>query len=61
MANQVIEDTDKEAFGVSDVESEADSMPDLISVSDLSDQEDVGSEDRDEPHDWFSYVGDGFV
>ena len=36
-------------------------MPDLISVSDLSDQEDVGSEDRDEPHDWFSYVGDGFV
>lgn len=38
-ANQAIEDSDDEAFGVSDIESVADSMPALMSVSDSDESE----------------------
>ena len=36
-ANQVVEDLDKEAFGISDSDSVADSMPNLESITNLSD------------------------
>ena len=55
-ANQVIDNSDDEAFGVSDIESDTDSMPELETIYDSN--EEVDGVDDETVKDWFSDVGD---
>ena len=51
-----MDDSDNEAFGVSNIESDTDSMPRLGTVYDS--KEEVYSVDDETVKDWFSDVGD---
>lgn len=55
-ANQVVDDSDDKVFGVSDIESDTDSMPGLETVYDS--KEGVDSVDDKAAEDWLSDVGD---
>ena len=55
-ANQVVDDSDDEAFGISDTESDTDSMPELVTVCDS--EEEADGIDNEMAEDWFSDFGD---
>ena len=57
-ANQVTDDSDDEAFGVSDIESDAESMPKLESVCDSDEFDNTRNEAL---KDWFSDVASNWV
>ena len=57
-ANQVTDDSDDEAFGISNIESDAESMPILESVCDSDEFNDTRSE---APEDWFLDVASDWV
>lgn len=56
-ANQVADDSDEEAFGVSNIESDANSMPGL----EFDSNEDINCVDDEVAKGWFSDAGDDWV